>query len=414
MRPIKLRKPTLAAAVVCAVVLAGCLGCVSQTPAASTGSSDTPAPQEQAVPAEKKTLAEWVATYPNEGESYMASRMAHTYEAFAGACQMAFDAEDAPVACASCHAREDFAALYAEKGGAVLADNASDHQMEWSNCTNCHVGDPGEGVVKGGNSYGEATSASAAALFPERDFVCGQCHAMFPGAAYLEDGNRGIDQYKYGFDPDGMLKAMQEYYADNPVTETPIAAGMVGVPHYDEAIDATIYLDDACTAVEMFQNSNHQKLGLTCTDCHMPQTEAADGATYTSHEMTTSPLENPAALEKCLTCHKAQGIEDADAMVAFARGKMGDLAKRQEKTFADLNALHEALAAKVAAGETGEEVKAAQENYVRANVYFLFQLASTDEGVKTAGEMAPMNNAYCNELLDKADGLISESMEALA
>lgn len=24
---------------------------------------------------------------------------------------------------------------------------------------------------------------------------------MFPGAAYLEDANKGIDQYKYGFEP---------------------------------------------------------------------------------------------------------------------------------------------------------------------------------------------------------------------
>ena len=47
-------------------------------------------------------------------------------------------------------------------------------------------------------------------------------------------------------------------------------------------------------------------------------------------------------------------------------------------------------------------------------MYFLFQLGATDEGVKTAGEMAAMNNTYCNELLDKANALIDDAMASLA
>lgn len=56
-----------------------------------------------------------------------------------------------------------------------------------------------------------------------------------------------------------MLRAMKEYYEANPVTETTICAGMVGVPMLDPEIDTVLYLTDACTEVELFQDSNHQK-----------------------------------------------------------------------------------------------------------------------------------------------------------
>ena len=208
---------------------------------------------------------------------------------------------------------------------------------------------------------------------------------------------------------------MKEYWSQNNVTSTDIAAGMVGVPYYDSEIDTVLYLTDACTAVEMFQNSTHQNMGLTCTDCHMPKATSSDGTEYTSHNMTVSPLENPDAIEKCLTCHKAQGIDGADAMVSFVKGKMADLGARQEQTKQKLASFHEALAAAVASSSKDQAtLDAAKDAYNTANVYFLFQLATTDEGVKTAGEMAAMNGAECNELLDKANALIDDAMASLA
>ncbi len=419
MKTIKPRKIALAGTVVAAVALVGCLGCAAQTQTADTGAAQEPVQQEQteqqaAAPEKvaKKTLAEWVTTYPNQGNSYMEAKMAHTYDAFAGASQQAFGGEDAAVACAACHAREDFQTVYNEQGETILDKNASDYEMEWSNCTNCHVGDPGEGKVEGGNAYGDATSVSAKALFPEEDYVCGQCHAMFPGAAYLEDANKGIDQYKYGFEPEEMLRAMKEYYEANPVTETTICAGMVGVPMLDPEIDTMLYLTDACTELELFQDGNHQKMGLTCTDCHMPQTEAADGAIYTHHNMTQSPLENPAALEKCLTCHKSQGVEDADAMVTFVKGKMDELAQIQQATKTKLDEFHAKLAEVVAAGNADEtKLQAAKDAYNLANVYFLYQGTAMRP---TDGSMAAMNFSKSVEQLQKADDAIAEGMAQIA
>lgn len=418
MRLIKAKKIYLSGLVVMSMALAACFGCAAQqTQTPNTGADAKQEPVEQEAPAvEKKTLAEWVAAYPLQGSTYMESQMAHTYDAFAGACRAAFGGDDAAAGCASCHAREDFAEAYAEHGEKILAANASDYPMQWSNCTNCHVGDPGEGVVEGGNPYGEATSASAPSLFPERDYVCGQCHAMFPGQAFTEDAYRGIDQYKYGFDPDGMLKAMQEYFTEKPITGTDICAGMVGVPHYDEAIDTTLYLDDACTSVEMYQNSTHQKMGLSCIDCHMPQTLSEDGSVFTMHNMTASPLENSDALKKCLTCHNAQGITDADAMAAFVRDKQTQMMQNQEETYARLQEFYDALSAAVAAGESGDNLAKAQDAYLKAYVYYNFQRGTDtnpDEGIGQ-GKMVAMNNAYVYELLEAANAKIEEGMSLLA
>ena len=137
----------------------------------------------------------------------------------------------------------------------------------------------------------------------------------------------------------------------------------------------------------------------------MPQTEAADGATYTHHNMTQSPLENPAALEKCLTCHKSQGVEDADAMVTFVKGKMDELAQIQQATKTKLDEV-------VAAGNADEtKLQAAKDAYNLANVYFLYQGTAMRP---TDGSMAAMNFSKSVEQLQKADDAIAEGMAQIA
>jgi nitrite reductase (cytochrome c-552) len=394
------------------MILAVSLGCASNQN--GSGSASREGTEDPA--AVRKTLDEWVAEYPLEGDSYMQSMMTNTYGAFSGLYQAAFGLEDTPAACASCHAREDFYTVYAAYGEDFLDDNASAYDMEWSNCTNCHVGDPGDGVVKGGNAYGEAVSASAVNLFNEDDYVCGQCHSIYPGAPYLEDKNREIDQYKYGHDSDSMLKAMREYFAKNEITSSTVditvGTSTSGVPYYDENIGTTLYLTNSNSALELFQGGTHQSMGLSCVDCHMVKTTAADGATYTNHNMTASPLENPDALAKCLTCHKAQGIEDADAMVDFARDKMDTLGALQQQTEADLETFYNLLADAVSSGSVdGEALKAAQEAYVKATVYSAHQRGSNR--IPNEGKLAAMNYDYSVTLLEKAEAQIQEGIASL-
>lgn len=431
MRQTIAKKIVLVGTAVAAVALAGCLGCAAQTQQPADTKTQQPAAQEQPAkasegkapaattatadtPYEKKTLAEWVELYPNEGNSYMESKMTNTYEAFSGACVKAFGGEDAPNACSACHAREHFAELYDAQGEALLAGNAKENSAYWSNCTNCHVGDPGDGVVKGGNLYGELTSASAAKLFPAEDYVCGQCHSMFAGTAYLEDDYKGIDQYKYGYEPEEILRAMKEYYEAKPLTETEITAGMVGVPMLDSEIDTVLYMTDACTSVEMFQDGNHQKMGLTCTDCHMPQTKSEDGDTFTSHNMTEDVFENPDALAKCMTCHKSQGIENEDAMKSFVQDRMTELANAQAAAKENLAEFHTELANAVTNDGVDEErLQTAKDAYNLANVYIQYQAGDATRSAAD-GKMAAMNFTKCMDMLDKADAAIAEGMAALA
>lgn len=399
---------TLAVVAVATAAIVGCFGCAPTTPSAP----DSSAAEEESV---YKTNAEWTTMYPAEGESFAQAKMSKTYDAFYAASTAAFGLEDAPAACASCHSRVMFEKHFNEVGYDILYDNTSEYEdMEWSNCSNCHVGDPGEGEVEGGNLYGAVTSASASELFPEEDMVCGQCHAMFPGQTYMEEANEGIDQYKYGYDPDSMLKAMQEYFSENEITGTDIGAGMVGVPALDPNIDTVLYLTDACTALEMFQDSKHQKAGLTCTDCHMPETTTEEGSEYTWHNMTQSPLENPVALEKCMACHESQGIENTEEMVEFAEGKMSEVSELATQTKTDLDTLYGLLSDAVANGGVDEAtLDAAKEAYNRANVYYLFQGGTSSEEVRLGGREAAHNYEYQMELLNKAEGILHEAIDSL-
>lgn len=87
----------------------------------------------------------------------------------------------------------------------------------------------------------------------------------------------------------------------------------------------------------------------------------------------------------------------------------------RSKPSRSLPSFHEALAAAVASSSKDQAtLDAAKDAYNTANVYYLYQLATTDEGEKTAGEMAAMNGAECNELLDKANALIDDAMASLA
>ncbi len=397
-----------------------CLGCASTTNSATQSESAT-APTSETASVELRTPTEWAADYPLEGDSFFESRMSKTYEAFKGASIAAFGGEDAPSGCAACHAQQAFDTKFPELGDTLLTAWASDENgidgKYWSNCTNCHVGDPGDGVVEGANAYGAATGASAAEYIDEDDLLCGQCHALFPGESYMEEANSPIDQYKYGVDADSMLKAYKEFFEEHPVTSTSICAGMVGVPSYDEAIQAEVYMTDNCNVVELFQGSNHQTMGLTCTDCHMTTSTSSDGTEYTNHNMTRSPLENPDALKKCLTCHKAQGIENEDAMVSFVKGKFDEMNQRQAAVKANLDATHEVLAQAVASGTADEDTLAkAKDDYVTAYAYWLYATPSMDvnENGETEYTTGIHNYAYAMQLFDKADELLNAATGSLS
>lgn len=121
-----------------------------------------------------------------------------------------------------------------------------------------------------------------------------------------------MNPWRYGLDPESLMKAaLEDGYemAVNP--ETGIANFQANHPE-----------------VEIFQGSVHQELGMTCVDCHGVKMQGENGE-FTSHGFSESPLENPEALEYCLTCHSSQGVKDAEAMKEFVAGRPEEDGRRR-------------------------------------------------------------------------------------
>ena len=111
--------------------------------------------------------------------------------------------------------------------------------------------------------------------------------------------------------------------------------------------------------IEVFQGSVHQSLGMGCVDCHMPaMIDEETGETYTNHNASGSPLENEAALEYCLTCHKDQGIETTDDMVKMVRDLQAESESIQAEVRDNLSVLYDAIVEATASGDIDESVLA--------------------------------------------------------
>ena len=328
-----------------------------------------------------------------------------------------------PIICGSCHIAnyKEIEAAYADDPNFYYMTEADfpEGEIEWMGCGVCHDADLEAGVSPH-TSYSGNFVDDLTAVVPEEDAVCGQCHMVFPSMSYVlpenSNQNTNINLYKYGTDPDSILKAFKEAWEDHPVELTDADYSVfcqVGLTWFDPEIGCYIYNDDNCNMLELFQGSNHQSMGLTCTDCHMPKATAEDGTEYTNHYGAGSPLDNPDALEFCLTCHKSQGIESQEAMVEFVRGKIAEMSETQAQLEADVAGFREVLAAAVANGTTDpDKLAEAQDCYTTASYYYYFMEACTDSD--NEGRSGVHNWKLCMELYDKAEALIAQGEAALA
>jgi nitrite reductase (cytochrome c-552) len=205
-----------------------------------------------------------------------------------------------------------FTSLYEEKGLAAFSLPAADYadQTDYWDCGLCHENAEPGGNLRVGGVAGQIFGASTLNEIDPKSAVCGQCHNILP--AYALGGIRRIaekqgidytqfDPYRYGFDPDSIMKAQLEDGSKPTVDEE------TGIPTFSKG-----HPD-----IEIFQGSVMQSLGVNCTDCHMPTKIAADGTEYRSHNASSTPSENEEALEYCLTCHTAQGVKDTKEMKEF-------------------------------------------------------------------------------------------------
>lgn len=221
--------------------------------------------------------------------------------------------------CIACKST-DFNALYAEEGKAAFAEEGADYigQGKYWDCNICHEDEPGSTLRPGLVLYQFYGTKTMLPNVTVEEALCGQCHNALgqygrSRAASFEGDLADIDPYRYGFDPDSLKKAALED----------------GLPtNNDPATGTSTYIAQH-PDIEIFQGSVHERLGLTCVDCHMPKKTNAEGNEYTSHDASSTPLENDEALEFCLTCHKDQGVSSIEEMRAFLLNAEGDLGTKE-------------------------------------------------------------------------------------
>ena len=372
---------------------------------------------------EMLSLDEYAQQYPLQTEGWLRVReggvsMGTMPTRFPATLDMAFGINGVPLYCGSCH-NADYQALLLERGpeGMLGTDRDLGVEVEYMGCGVCHTSDLTAGVSDNTSFWQTFISEESWEKYIDQDdAVCGQCHMLEPGSVYmLPEYSGSVDIYKYGVDADSVLRAQLEVWEENPIELTQVMFDngfQVGASRIDAETGALIVGDNNKPILETFQGSTHQMMGLTCTDCHMVTMTAEDGTEYTDH-YACDPLLNETALEFCLTCHKAQGIEDTDAMRDFVRGKQADLAEAQKALHADVDTLHDLLVEAVAKGDTDPDVlAAAQDAYTRGVFYYHYQAqltsAKMDEGV-TAAHNAP----YTYEVIEKAESIVQEAIESL-
>lgn len=264
-------------------------------------------------------------------------------------------------------------------------------------CATCHSDDPAKGF-DANLYYFKQISHDAAGKLAAGDRVCGQCHnasmyGMLFGSGAAWDS---YDPWKYGFDADSFMQAADEYEMTT----------------LDEATGIKTY-EIGHTDLEFTQGSNHSALGITCVDCHMPQvTDAESGETYTDHNASQSPLENEAALEYCLTCHKSQGIGTTADMAAMVKSLQEEEAEAQAMLAGELETLYDAIKMATQSGSTDEvALDKARTLYAQAKLYLDWGIAgSASEAKKVVHnpDEAASLLARAEQALDEAMGLMGK------
>lgn len=311
-----------------------------------------------------------------------------------------YDAYGFATRCYACKS-EKFNDLYEEYGSDAFA-MVADKEMQdfigheiWG-CGSCHEdGLNPTSEVNSQHIYFNTVIRDDGDMLSPGELVCAQCHnGSLTGACKDEQFfTEECAPWRYGYDADSLLKAALE-------------DGFIGP---DE--DGIIYSYSGHYDFEFFQNSTHDSLGLDCTSCHMPTLETEDGTTFTDHDASQSPLENKASLELCLSCHKDQGIEDADAMVAMVRDKQKEAADGMQALVAKCDELEEKLRAAKTAGSIDDATfDEANDALAHATFYVgILKGGYSDYGIKMVH-----NPGATFDLIARGDAMVEEALALFA
>lgn len=352
--------------------------------------------------------AQFAELYPNEYASFQRGGLiveddglVHSHATLRYRVQTDEKLGESGLACLSCKTA-DFNRLYEHYGMDVF--NMSyvegiDEVVDFWSCQTCHPnGNPYEGAQATLVTFIAAGAEFAASLDP-KDAACGQCHnATCDYARYIAGKDDRVltdfNPYRYGIDADALRKAtLEDGFATIYDQTAGVEVAYLGHPD-----------------IELFTNSTHEQLGLTCSSCHMPIQKSDDGAVWHSHDSSASPLDNEAAMQSCMRCHSEQGIEDTVAMRSFVRASQAQVGEMESAVQVKLDALAKAIATVAVEHSVDETTLAlARSYYADASFYLTFQHASAERpGGKVAHAPEKMR-----DYLVRADALCNDAATLL-
>lgn len=292
--------------------------------------------------------------------------------------------------CYACRSSK-FDVLYEKYGAEAYAMPMDQEVKETLNgqmwdCAVCHGDDPTNAPDATLSMFTQLSRDTFNEIDP-LDRACGQCHNTFNHRKHITDQETmdSFSPYRYGLDIDGLLQAEIEDGIIDVDEATGIIEGCFDEPQLENTRD-----------------SNHSNLGLTCIDCHMPKTVDADsGETYTDHNASGSPLEKEASLEKCMSCHEAQGIESTDAMIAMVRDKQKQARKDVAAATDKREQAYELIKTAVESKSIDETaLQSIKDNYTKAHAYiYICNTDSNGRAVHNPEKLAE-NLARANTILD--------------
>lgn len=135
------------------------------------------------------------------------------------------------------------------------------------------------------------------------------------------------------------------------------------------------------------------------------------GATYVSHDASSSVAEDDEAMASCLACHETQdGIETVEDMRSFLSTRQAQQAARQAEVEASLEGFYQAIANAVQDGTVDDAtLQQAKDDYSFARFLVKGQQQNLNDPVD--GAQIAHNPDQMRSMLERANALVEEGMD---
>ena len=281
----------------------------------------------------------------------------------------------------------DFTKMVNEQGVGVYTlpfDEVMSQMTQAISCYSCHGDDKGNnGQIVITHSYVQEALGENVSSIDPKTLNCGQCHI------------------EYYFTPDEN-ETMMPYSSREEMTPEAILAyyDEMGFKDWEQPGTGTPMLKAQHPEMETFLPSQHAKMGLNCSSCHMAEETAEDGTTYHSHYLV-SPLQSETLMATCAACHGS-----ADAARSLVTATQKKVTARETEVGNRLSELKDTLTEAVTKAEmTEEELDAVRKLHREAQWFFDFCYVENSEGAH--------NSRMSLSCLNTADEKIAEAMTLL-